>query len=58
VVDVSHRVPPPRGANAALPTYSPGRPASRALEVNAGWARRHGVAPGDGVRVRRAADSG
>jgi uncharacterized membrane protein (UPF0127 family) len=53
VVDVSARVPPPRGdvPDSQLPTYSPARPADRALEVNAGWAARNGVRPGDRVRV-------
>ena len=52
VVDVTADVPPPDGQSASLPTYSPGRPADRALEVNAGWAARHGVGRGDVVRVR------
>jgi uncharacterized protein len=52
VVDVTTRVPPPRGSNAPLPTYSPDRPADRALEVNAGWAADHGIRRGDVVRVR------
>ena len=58
VVDVSARVPAPEGPGAGLPTYSPDRPADRALEVNAGWAARHGVEPGDTVRVRLAPGSG
>ena len=58
VVDVTARVPAPRGANAPLPTYSPDRPADRALEVSAGWAADHGIGRGDVVRVRRAAGSG
>jgi len=58
VVDVTADVPPPAGTNEALATYSPERPANRALEVNAGWADRHGVERGDRVRVRRARDSG
>jgi uncharacterized membrane protein (UPF0127 family) len=52
VVDVTADVPPPRAPGAALPTYSPDRPAGRVLEVNAGWAARHGVRVGDAVRVR------
>jgi uncharacterized protein len=51
VVDVSPKVPAPAGADAPLPTYSPDRPADLALEVNAGWAKRHGVARGDRVRL-------
>ena len=58
VVDVTADVPPPAGTNEALATYSPDRPANRALEVNAGWAARHGVERGDRVRVRRAGGSG
>jgi len=60
VVDVTADVPPPRESEShtALPTYSPGRPANRALEVNAGWAARHGVTRGDVVRVRRDGASG
>jgi uncharacterized protein len=54
VVDVTANVPPPSGEDAPLPTYSPDRPANRALEVNAGWAARHGIARGDRVRVRSA----
>jgi uncharacterized membrane protein (UPF0127 family) len=53
VVDVTADVPPPRGSNAPLPTYSPDRPADRALEVSAGWAADHGIRRGDVVRVRR-----
>jgi uncharacterized membrane protein (UPF0127 family) len=53
VVDVTANVPPPTAAAGTLPTYSPRRPANRALEVNAGWAARHGVRRGDAVRVRR-----
>jgi uncharacterized protein len=52
VVDVTAGVPLPRPGR-ALPTYSPRRPADRALEVNAGWAVRHGVRRGDAVRLRR-----
>ena len=58
VVDVSADVPPPRGPNAPLPTYSPDRPANRALEVNAGWAADHGVAAGRRGRVHRTGGSG
>lgn len=58
VVDVTARVPPPRGSNAPLPTYSPDRPADRALEVSAGWAAEHGIRRGDVVRVRRDPGSG
>jgi uncharacterized protein len=58
VVDVTAGVRPPAGTNEALATYSPDRPANRALEVNSGWAARHGVARGDRVRVRPAGDSG
>ena len=58
VVDVSAAVPAPAGPDAPLPTYSPDRPANRALEVNAGWAARHGVRRGDEVRVRREGGSG
>ena len=58
VVDVAAGVPPPRGSNAPLPTYSPDRPADRALEVNAGWAADHGIRRGDAVRVRRGGGSG
>jgi uncharacterized protein len=54
VVDVTADIPPPNGSGASLPTYSPTRPADRALEVNAGWAARHGVGRGDAVRVRGA----
>jgi uncharacterized protein len=53
VVDVTADVPPPRGSNAPLSTYSPDRPADRALEVSAGWAADHGIRRGDVVRVRR-----
>jgi len=58
VVDVTADVPPPRGSNAPLPTYSPDRPADRALEVNAGWAADHGIGRGDVVRARRGGGSG
>jgi uncharacterized protein len=58
VVDVTADVPAPAGPDAPLPTYSPERPANRALEVNAGWAAEHGVERGDPVRVRRASASG
>jgi len=55
VVDVTADIPPPSGSGASLPTYSPARPADRVLEVNAGWAARHGIGRGDIVRVRGAA---
>lgn len=53
VVDITARVPPPRDGvpDSELPSYSPARPADRNLEVNAGWAARNGVRPGDPVRV-------
>jgi uncharacterized membrane protein (UPF0127 family) len=54
VVDVTADVPPPDRPSASLPTYSPDRPADRALEVNAGWAARHDVERGDTVRVQAA----
>ena len=51
VVDVTADVPhePPGTPDSRLPTYSPARPADRVLEVNAGWAKRHGVTRGDKV---------
>ena len=55
VVDVTADIPPPSGSGTSLPTYSPARPADRVLEVNAGWAARHGIGRGDIVRVRGAA---
>jgi uncharacterized protein len=58
VVDVTADVPPPRDSDAPLPTYSPDRPANRALEVNAGWAADHGVRRGDAVEVQRTGGSG
>ena len=53
VVDVTARVPdqPPGTPDSQLPVYSPSRPANRVLEVNAGWAERHGVDAGDPVRL-------
>ncbi len=53
VVDVTTRVPdqPPGTPESELPIYSPSRPANRVLEVNAGWAARHGVRAGDPVRL-------
>jgi len=56
VVDVTARVPnePPGTPEAALPIYSPARPANRVLEVNAGWAKRNGVRAGDEVRLGEA----
>jgi uncharacterized membrane protein (UPF0127 family) len=51
VVDVTSRVPdePRDTPESQLPVYSPSRPANRVLEVNAGWAARNGVRPGDPV---------
>jgi uncharacterized membrane protein (UPF0127 family) len=53
VVDVTADVPnEPRGTpDSELPSYSPARPANRVLEVEAGWAKRHGVGRGDRVRL-------
>jgi uncharacterized membrane protein (UPF0127 family) len=51
VVDVTAGLQPPAGSG-PLPTFSPARPADRALEVNAGWAAEHDVARGDRVRAR------
>ena len=53
VVDITARVPdqPAGTPESALPIYSPSRPANRVLEVNAGWAERHGVRTGDPVRL-------
>jgi uncharacterized protein len=53
VVDVTADVPDePRGTpDSQLPSYSPTRAANRVLEVNAGWAQRHGVRRGDRVRL-------
>jgi uncharacterized membrane protein (UPF0127 family) len=55
VVDVTARVPdqPPGTPDAELPVYAPSRPANRVLEVNAGWAARNGVRPGDKVLYSR-----
>jgi uncharacterized membrane protein (UPF0127 family) len=52
VVDVTADVPDePNTPEAQLPIYSPSQPANRLLEVNAGWAERNGVRPGDRVRL-------
>jgi len=52
VVDVTADVPDqPHTPEAQLPIYSPSQPANRLLEVNAGWAQRNGVRPGDRVRL-------
>ena len=52
VVDVTADVPDQPGTPAEqLPIYSPSQPANRLLEVNAGWAERNGVEPGDRVRL-------
>jgi uncharacterized protein len=56
VVDITARIPTP-GPGGGLPTYSPRPAANRALEVNAGWAARHGVRRGDPVRLYRGAVS-
>ena len=59
VVQVTPRVPdePPGTPETQLPVYSPSKPANRVLEVNAGWAQRNGVRPGDPVRFENG-DSG
>ena len=53
VVDLDARVPNPRPGTpeARLPIYSSSVPANRVLEVNAGWAGRHGVTVGDEVSL-------
>jgi uncharacterized membrane protein (UPF0127 family) len=57
VVEVTARVPnePPGTPDAELPIYSPSVPANRVLEVNAGWAREHGVRRGDRVSFENGA---
>ncbi len=46
VVDVTPDVPPPSGVSGFLANYAPEEPADQVLEVPAGWAARHGIAPG------------
>jgi uncharacterized membrane protein (UPF0127 family) len=51
VVDVTAAAQPP-APGSPLRLYSPrGGRADRALEVNAGWAKRNGVRPGARVRT-------
>jgi uncharacterized membrane protein (UPF0127 family) len=49
VVDISKNIPVPQGNN--LPSYSPDEPANYVLEVNAGYADRHGIKVGDKVKI-------
>src|SRR3989338_7215270 len=51
VADITTHVPAPAPGtlNSALPTYSPKVPVVYVLEVNAGWAEKHGVKVGDSV---------
>ena len=55
VIEVTPNVPPdpPGIAPEKAPRYQPSAPANRVLEVNAGWAARNGVQPGDPVKLQR-----
>jgi uncharacterized membrane protein (UPF0127 family) len=55
VIQVSPRLPAPApgAADSELPLYRPRQAVDSALEVIAGWARRHGVGPGDTVAISR-----
>lgn len=49
IVDISRNLPPAR--ENFMPTYTPAEPANYVLEVNAGWADRHGIKIGDKVKI-------
>jgi hypothetical protein len=50
IVDITEDVPAPSGQG-ALPTFRPKQAANAVLEVNAGYARQHGLAAGLTVSV-------
>lgn len=59
VVDVSHRVAPPRpGEDGRAIVVAPREPADAVLELPAGWARTHGFDPGQRVTIELAEDGG
>jgi uncharacterized membrane protein (UPF0127 family) len=48
IVDITDNIKPePNKSDSELTIYSPGVDADKALEVNAGWALRHDVHPGE-----------
>lgn len=55
VSGVAANVPAPAAgvADSALPHYPSEFPVDRVLEVSAGWAAKHGIQPGDPVRLTR-----
>lgn len=50
IADITADVPPPSG-EVTLPVYRPNRPVTDVLEVQAGFAAKHGLQVGDVVRI-------
>jgi uncharacterized protein len=53
IVDITTDVPAPVPGQTELPLYRPVAPADKVLEVNAGFAKRHGLRLGMPVKLRR-----
>lgn len=52
VVDIAEKAPPPSGSGfSSLPIYIPDVPAEFVLETRAGFASKHGIRIGDGVKI-------
>lgn len=52
IVDITTDVPPPASGQVTLPTYFPLFPANQVLELNAGYAKAHGLRTGMMVNVQ------
>lgn len=52
VVEITSNVPAPKNNDDTLPTYAPSVDIDMVLEVNAGWAERHNIQPGNSLELQ------